>query len=553
MLYIEDFLELIEPFPQEIRERLTEMREIDLQIQNETDKLDDKIQMFFHQCKRQKADWKNENYEEIRREYLKLLENADDKVQIANQLYDLIEKYLKKLDQELQKFKLELEADHAGITSKLEQVISSSTNLTETSPLSSSLTTNLNIGNVSAGAAVVNAAAAALNIDDSDFTLNTSTNNDLMMMMYENNTNTNHVTSAHKRKHSSVQPQQPINDEDSSSSWNSKLESSNQMKTTFHFSSNKKISSLISNTSSYQNTNNKKGICFSQSRPDSNLIKLIRTNNTNNNQSLNTSTSSTSNTNRRTSSSTTPKAQANTTQSSKKQRKKKISDLDYEDDSKYDDYELKNELDDNDYTDDLNEEASETATSENDVFNPSGRGVLNDDYYDSDQSSELDQNEDTTSDELENKIKLNKRANQQQNRSSFKDDWNSGEDTNQRYCICKDFSYGDMIMCDNSKCETQWFHFVCVGLNSAPKGKWFCPSCVESKKKKKEKLTISSMSGISNNTAQSSASSSSFISVNAASTNFNSTNKPTNDSHQSANPFLSSSSSFSINYNDKNF
>ncbi len=114
------------------------MREIDLQIQSkstcvyvlffshlilswqnfknisdETDKLDDRIQVFFHQCKRQRTDWKNENYEEIRRvyshvllfwsleqkiskflyslkEYLKLLESAEDKVQIANQLYDLV-------------------------------------------------------------------------------------------------------------------------------------------------------------------------------------------------------------------------------------------------------------------------------------------------------------------------------------------------------------------------------------------------------------------------------------------------------------------------------
>jgi hypothetical protein len=37
------------------------------------------------------------------------------------------------------------------------------------------------------------------------------------------------------------------------------------------------------------------------------------------------------------------------------------------------------------------------------------------------------------------------------------------------------------------KCATQWFHFVCVGLNAAPKGKWFCPSCVEIKKKRRER------------------------------------------------------------------
>lgn len=34
----------------------------------------------------------------------------------------------------------------------------------------------------------------------------------------------------------------------------------------------------------------------------------------------------------------------------------------------------------------------------------------------------------------------------------IKDDWrDSGEDTNEKYCICKDVSYGDMIMCDNTR------------------------------------------------------------------------------------------------------
>ena len=33
---------------------------------DETDKLDERIKSFFQQCKKQKADWKNQNYEEIR-------------------------------------------------------------------------------------------------------------------------------------------------------------------------------------------------------------------------------------------------------------------------------------------------------------------------------------------------------------------------------------------------------------------------------------------------------------------------------------------------------
>jgi inhibitor of growth protein 3 len=23
----------------------------------------------------------------------------------------------------------------------------------------------------------------------------------------------------------------------------------------------------------------------------------------------------------------------------------------------------------------------------------------------------------------------------------------------------------------------QWFHYPCVGMSEAPKGKWFCPEC----------------------------------------------------------------------------
>ncbi|KHJ44462.1 PHD-finger [Trichuris suis] len=45
------------------------------------------------------------------------------------------------------------------------------------------------------------------------------------------------------------------------------------------------------------------------------------------------------------------------------------------------------------------------------------------------------------------------------------------------YCICRQVSYGQMICCDNEKCEMEWFHFKCVHLATKPKGKWYCPSC----------------------------------------------------------------------------
>lgn len=52
------------------------------------------------------------------------------------------------------------------------------------------------------------------------------------------------------------------------------------------------------------------------------------------------------------------------------------------------------------------------------------------------------------------------------------------------YCLCHQVSYGEMIGCDNPDCPIEWFHFACVGLTTKPKGKWFCPRCLEERKKK---------------------------------------------------------------------
>ena len=60
----------------------------------------------------------------------------------------------------------------------------------------------------------------------------------------------------------------------------------------------------------------------------------------------------------------------------------------------------------------------------------------------------------------------------------------SGMNDEQKYCICHNISYGNMVGCDNDDCEAgEWFHFGCVGLNSKPKGKWFCPKCREIRSK----------------------------------------------------------------------
>lgn len=121
MLYLEDFLEVVEQIPQEMRDRTTDLRELDLGIQNSSDLIEDQIKTFFGNAKKMKTPDRDTEYEKIRKEYHKLLDDADEKLNIATNMHDLLERYMRKLDQELEKFKFELEADSPGITEVLEK------------------------------------------------------------------------------------------------------------------------------------------------------------------------------------------------------------------------------------------------------------------------------------------------------------------------------------------------------------------------------------------------------------------------------------------------
>ncbi|PSN48355.1 Inhibitor of growth protein 3 [Blattella germanica] len=97
------------------------MREMDLSVQNNMDSLEKRVKTFFSNAKKMKPQEKETEYELIRKDYYKTLEDADEKVHLANQMHDLVERYLRRLDQELHKFKMELEADNKGITEVLEK------------------------------------------------------------------------------------------------------------------------------------------------------------------------------------------------------------------------------------------------------------------------------------------------------------------------------------------------------------------------------------------------------------------------------------------------
>jgi len=121
MLYLEDYLEMIEHLPNELRDRFTEMREIDLGVENTVDNLEAKQKSFFTGAAKMSTTQREDEYNKIKKGYNKVIEEAGEKLHIAEDCYGLVDRYLRKLDQELQKFQLELEADNRGITEILEK------------------------------------------------------------------------------------------------------------------------------------------------------------------------------------------------------------------------------------------------------------------------------------------------------------------------------------------------------------------------------------------------------------------------------------------------
>lgn len=67
---------MIEHLPQELRDRFTEMREMDLQVQNSIDSLEKRVKTFFSNAKRMKPEDKEKEFQEIRKAYYKTLEDA---------------------------------------------------------------------------------------------------------------------------------------------------------------------------------------------------------------------------------------------------------------------------------------------------------------------------------------------------------------------------------------------------------------------------------------------------------------------------------------------
>ncbi|XP_018332032.1 inhibitor of growth protein 3 [Agrilus planipennis] len=399
MLYLEDYLEMIEHLPQELRDRFTEMRELDLSVQNNMDELEKRVKVFFSDCKKYSSDLPQSadaEFEAVRKEYYKVLEDADEKVQLANQMYELVDKYLRRLDTELHKFKCELEADNKGITELLEK-------------------RSLELDTQSAGS---NISSHFSQQKENRYERYTRPRSEKRR---DSNTTIQTTFTEKRQATAATAPVPLIETKHTPVTQVATNSTSNVNYTLGHIGAGPAIAAAASQAiaatqqmqqgrrtaslkASYEAINtgahvNEFGIGRELAGAAQTAIQAIQQDHVNN----------------------------------KKKQKK--------------------------WSSSSSTNTSSVSSAVQSILNASS--VIN-----SAPASPLTETTVQSADNVDA-------------------DW-TYDPNEPRYCICNQVSYGDMVACDNEDCPSEWFHYPCVGITAPPKGKWYCPQCTSSMRRRRK-------------------------------------------------------------------
>ncbi|XP_060845986.1 inhibitor of growth protein 1 homolog [Rhopalosiphum padi] len=123
MMYFEDFLEKLNLLPQEILDHTSEVGQLDLNVKTTMNYLKENVEVLFSIADTMNTDDLDVEFKKIMEIGDKALKQSDEKIQLVNKLHKLMAKYKNQLDIDLDKFKMDLEADEVGITEQIEKKV----------------------------------------------------------------------------------------------------------------------------------------------------------------------------------------------------------------------------------------------------------------------------------------------------------------------------------------------------------------------------------------------------------------------------------------------
>ncbi|RZF41047.1 hypothetical protein LSTR_LSTR002679 [Laodelphax striatellus] len=107
--YLEHYLDSLEHLPIELQRNFNLMRDLDSRAQGVMRNIDKLADDFLSNIKALSPEKKKENMSAIQSQFNKAKEFGDDKVQLAIQTYELVDKHIRRLDSDLARFESEIQ------------------------------------------------------------------------------------------------------------------------------------------------------------------------------------------------------------------------------------------------------------------------------------------------------------------------------------------------------------------------------------------------------------------------------------------------------------
>ncbi|XP_026818455.1 inhibitor of growth protein 4-like isoform X2 [Rhopalosiphum maidis] len=119
-LNLEHYLDNLENLPVELQRNFTLMRDLDSRVQELMRNIDKLTNDYMSNVKGYTADKKREMLTTIQHQFDKVKEYSDDKVQLAIQTYELVDKHIREFDSDLARFEAEIQDRAISATRKIE-------------------------------------------------------------------------------------------------------------------------------------------------------------------------------------------------------------------------------------------------------------------------------------------------------------------------------------------------------------------------------------------------------------------------------------------------
>ncbi|XKL67839.1 hypothetical protein PGB90_003330 [Kerria lacca] len=120
-LYLEHYLDSLDNLPIELQRNFTLMRDLDTRAQELMKNIDKLGDDYLNNIKINSTEKKKELMNEIQKLFNKAKEYGDDKVQLAIQTYELVDKHIRRLDSDLARFEAEIQDKAMSISRTQEE------------------------------------------------------------------------------------------------------------------------------------------------------------------------------------------------------------------------------------------------------------------------------------------------------------------------------------------------------------------------------------------------------------------------------------------------